>query len=69
MLHKLLTISMSKSTETKEIVRTWLTGKSSCTLVIPKEFAKEYGLDVPSHVIIEKRTEGLLIKKLDLQEV
>jgi hypothetical protein len=60
---------MSKSTETKEIVRTWLTGKSSCTLVIPKEFAKEYGLDVPSHVIIEKRTEGLLIKKLDLQEV
>ena len=69
MLHKLLTISMSKSTETKEIVRTWLTGKSSCTLVIPKEFAKEYGLDIPSHVIIEKRTEGLLIKKLDLQEV
>ena len=69
MLHKLLIISMSKNTESKEIVRTWLTGKSSCTLVIPKEFAKEYGLDIPSHVIIEKRTEGLLIKKLDLQEV
>jgi len=69
MLLKLLTISMSKITESKEIIRTWLTGKSSCTLVIPKEFAKEYGLDIPSHVIIEKKTDGLFIKKLDLQEV
>jgi len=40
----------------KQIVRTWITGKSSCTLVIPKEFAKEYGLDHPSHVVIEKIT-------------
>ena len=60
---------MIENSESKEIVRTWLTGKCSCTLVIPKEFAKEYGLDQPSHVVIEKTTEGLLIKKLDLQEV
>ena len=50
---------MVESTESKEIVRTWLTGNSSCTLVIPKDFAKEYGLDHPSHVVIEKLTEGL----------
>ena len=53
----------------KQIVRTWITGKSSCTLVIPKEFAREYGLDQPSHVVIEKITEGLLIKKINMQEV
>ena len=69
MLLKLLIISMSKVNESKEIIRTWLTGKNSCTLVIPKEFAKEYGLDIPSHVIIEKKADGLFIKKLDLQEV
>jgi len=32
----------------------------------PKDFAIEYGLDKPSHVIIEKRPEGLLIKKLKI---
>lgn len=52
--------------ENKEIIKTWLAGHCSCTLVIPKDFAKEYGLDQPSHVIIEKRPEGLLIKKLDV---
>ena len=53
----------------KRIVRTWITGKCSCTLVIPKEFAREYGLDQPSHVVVEKQDEGLLIKKLDLEEI
>jgi len=60
---------MTEINGNKQIVRTWLTGKSSCTLVIPKEFAKEYGLDEPSHVIVEKLDEGLLIKKLNLEEV
>jgi antitoxin component of MazEF toxin-antitoxin module len=50
----------------KEIIRTWLAGHSSCTLVIPKEFAKQYGLDKPSHVIIEKKNEGILIRKLEI---
>jgi hypothetical protein len=52
--------------EKKEIIKTWLAGNCSCTLVIPKDFAKEYGLDKPSHVIIEKVPEGLLIKKLEI---
>ena len=60
---------MTEFTESKQIIRTWLTGKSSCTLVIPKEFAKEYGLDIPSHVVIQKTLDGILIKKLDMQEV
>jgi len=52
--------------ERKQIVRTWLAGHCSCTLVIPKDFAKEYGLDKPSHVIIQGTSEGLLIKKLEI---
>ena len=35
-------------------------------MVIPKDFAKEYGLDQPSHVIIEGRPDGILIKRLQL---
>ena len=57
---------MKESTRNKEITKTWLSGNSSCTLVIPKKFAKEYGLDKPSHVVIEKRAEGLLVRKLDV---
>lgn len=47
-----------------EIIKTWLTGKHSCTLVIPRDFAKEYGLDEPSHVVVEGTSEGILIRKL-----
>ncbi|HEY9385851.1 MAG TPA: AbrB/MazE/SpoVT family DNA-binding domain-containing protein [Nitrososphaeraceae archaeon] len=50
----------------KEIIKTWLAGSCSCTLVIPKEFAKEYELDKPSHVVIEQRPEGILIRKIEL---
>ena len=50
----------------KEIVKTWLAGQHSCTLIIPKEFAKEYGLDQPSHVIVEGTSQGILIRKLAL---
>jgi len=50
----------------KEIIKTWLTGNRSCTLVIPKEFAKEYGLDDPSHVIVERTELGILIRKLEV---
>ena len=50
----------------KEIIKTWLAGKHSCTLIIPKDFAKEYGLDEPSHVIVEGTSDGILIMKLNI---
>jgi hypothetical protein len=50
----------------KEIIKTWLAGRHSCTLIIPKDFAKEYGLDKPSHVIVEGTEKGILIRKLDI---
>jgi len=54
------------SLDDKEIIRTWLSGNCSCTLVLPKDFAKEYGLDKPAHVIVQKTQDGLLIKKLEI---
>lgn len=48
----------------KEIIKTWLAGHCSCTLVIPKDFAREYGLDQPAHVVLEKKPNGILIRKL-----
>lgn len=57
-------LSTAVKNKQKEIIKTWLTGRHSCTLIIPKDFAKEYGLDEPSHVIVEGTSDGILIKKL-----
>ena len=56
----------SENTNKREIVKTWLAGQHSCTLIIPKDFAKLYGLDEPSHVIVEGTKDGILIRKLDI---
>lgn len=50
----------------KEITKTWISGKNSATLVIPASVAREYGLDSPSHVIVEKTDQGILIRKLEI---
>jgi hypothetical protein len=52
----------------KEIMKTWLTGQRSCTLIIPRETARKYNLDEPSHVVVEETPAGILIRKLDLQK-
>lgn len=57
---------MNESVDCKEITKTWLSGNRSCTLVIPKTLAKACGIDKPSHVIIEKQQDGLLIRKLEI---
>jgi hypothetical protein len=59
---------MLDNIQRKEVTKTWLAGQHSCTLVIPKEFAKVYGLDQPSHVVIEGRPDGILIKRLRLND-
>jgi hypothetical protein len=48
----------------KEITKTFVTGQNSCTLVIPKSVALEYGLSSPSHVVVEKVPDGILIRRL-----
>ena len=56
----------SKIEPKKETVKPWLVGECSCTLVLPKDFAIEYGLDQASHVLIEKHEGGLFIRKLEV---
>ena len=58
--------NFSEQSEKKDIIRSWLTGHNSCTLIIPKDFAKEYGLDKPGHVLIKGTDQGILIKKLEV---
>jgi bifunctional DNA-binding transcriptional regulator/antitoxin component of YhaV-PrlF toxin-antitoxin module len=50
----------------KEITKTFLSGKLSATLIIPIETARRYGLDQPSHVVVEERDEGILIRRIEL---
>lgn len=49
-----------------EIAKTWISGQNSCTLIIPKAIALEYGLDEPSHVVLERREEGILIRRVEI---
>jgi hypothetical protein len=64
-LIQFLLLYMSDKIEHKHIIRTWLAGQKSCTLVIPKDFAKVYGLDEPSDVVIEGKENGIMIKKIE----
>lgn len=59
---------MVKSTQiTKDeniISRTWISGKKSVTLIIDHKLAKEYNLTEPQYVVMERKEDGILIKKL-----
>lgn len=50
----------------KQIVRTFLSGKISATLIIPIEIARKHGLDEPSNVVVEDTATGIFIKKLEI---
>jgi bifunctional DNA-binding transcriptional regulator/antitoxin component of YhaV-PrlF toxin-antitoxin module len=50
----------------KELTKTFLSGKLSATLIIPIEIARRHGLDEPSHVIVEERPDGILVRRLEL---
>ena len=52
--------------ELKKLTHVFLSGKLSATLIIPISIARKYGLDRPSHVIVEEREDGILIKKVEI---
>jgi hypothetical protein len=56
----------TETSERKEITKIFLSGRLSATLIIPIEMARRHGLEKPSHVVIEERPDGILIKKLEL---
>jgi len=54
-------------THSEQAIRRTTTNKLGVvTLVIPKRFAAELGLSQPSDIIIEKKEEVLLIRKLEV---
>ena len=55
-----------KSSAAPKIAPIFLTNKISATLIIPIDLARKYQLNEPSHVVLEERDEGILIKKLEL---
>ena len=59
-------MSLQKEKLQKQISKTWISGESSCTLVIPKTIAKEHGINNPSHVVVESKPEGILIRKIEV---
>jgi hypothetical protein len=56
----------NENNQQQEITKTWISGQSSCTLIIPKSVAVQYGLDTPTHVVVEGTPEGILIRKLSI---
>lgn len=52
----------------KEVSKIFLLNKISTTLIIPISIAKKYELSKSSHVIIEEVADGILIKKLVLEQ-
>jgi hypothetical protein len=52
--------------EIKQIKKIFLINKISACLIIPIEIARKYGLNEPSHVIVEEKPEGILIRKLEI---
>jgi hypothetical protein len=57
----------NENNQQQEITKTWISGQSSCTLIIPKSVAVQYGLDTPTHVVVEGTPEGILIRKLSIR--
>jgi hypothetical protein len=51
-----------------KIAKTWISGQRSSTLIIERSLAEEYGLTEPSHVVLEKRNDGILIRKLRISD-
>jgi hypothetical protein len=56
----------NETSENKEVTKTFLSGKLSATLIIPIEMARRHGLEKPSHVVVEEKPEGILIRKLQV---
>jgi hypothetical protein len=59
-------IESTNNLEKKEITKIFLSNRISATLIIPIEIARRHGLEKPSHVIVEERPEGILVRRLDI---
>lgn len=52
------------------IIKTWRGNKNgSILLTIPDSIKKEYSLDQPTNLILERQETGIFLRKLVIQEV
>lgn len=59
--------TLNKSNKSNNgIAKTWLSGRNSVTMIIERKIAEEYDLIDPQHVILERKPEGILIRKLEV---
>jgi hypothetical protein len=53
----------------RKISHTFISSRNACTLIIGKEIAQKHGLTEPSDVLVEDTPKGILIRKIDVQEL
>ena len=57
---------MTTSFKKNEIGKTWISGQNSVTMIIERKIAEEYDLIDPQYIILERKPEGILIRKLEV---
>ena len=60
---------MDTSKPLRKLQHTWITSKNAVTMIIAKELAERHGLTEPSDVILEDTPQGILIRKVNLDEL
>jgi hypothetical protein len=71
------TVSKSKQEEEttdtngtmKYVKAIYVSGQNSATIILPKRLVREHGLESGSHVVIETRDHGILIRKIRMEEL
>ena len=53
----------------KKIQHTWISSRNACTMIIGKELAQKHGLTEPSDVLVEDTPHGILIRKINLEDL
>jgi Antidote-toxin recognition MazE, bacterial antitoxin len=57
-------LSQTNNDNIVEVAKVFLLNDKSATLIIPAEIARKHGLHRGSHVTVQDRQDGILIKKL-----
>jgi hypothetical protein len=63
------TITENKQRPLRKISHTFISSRNACTLIIGKEIAEKHGLTQPSDVLVEDTPQGILIRKINVDEL
>jgi hypothetical protein len=55
--------------ELRKVTQIFMSGKLSATVVIPIDIARRQGMDKPTDVIVQETSNGVLIRKIDLEKL